>query len=121
MRELAKSLNRFGWAMTVLGAQQAFGLLRRTDPDADRLSPEADLDAMSGAAERRLRGYFLRTFQAGDQVQRSAVDLAFGVATLEALDPGRAVSLSADLLGRSTAALRALLPGSGCTCDQPGD
>jgi len=123
MKELAKSLNSFSWAMSLFGAQQAINLLRRPAPSADHPTTTG-LDAVTGAGERQLGGYLRRTFEAGDQVQRSAVDLVFGVVTLQVLNPSRAVALSSDLVRRSGAALRALLPGAerpagSCSCDEP--
>ena len=109
MRDLVKSLNRFSWAMSLYGAQELIQLVRR--PGADR-SPAADLTSATQAGERQLDGSFRRAFEAGDRVQRSVVDLMFGVVTLEALDPNRLAALSADVLRQSTAALWSLWPGS---------
>lgn len=122
MRELTKAVNSFGWSMTMLGAQQALELLRRPVPTADHPTVGA-LDAVAAAGERQLGGYLGRVFEAGDRLQRSAVDLGLGLLTLQALEPSRAVALSASLLRESTAALRSLLPGGGdlgaCTCGDP--
>jgi hypothetical protein len=110
MRDLAKSLNSFSWAMSLFASQQALLLLRRpltgSGPPAG-----VNLESVTKASERQLGGFLERTFQAGDQLQRSAVDLAFGVITLEVLDPNRLISLSANVLRQSTSALRSLLPG----------
>lgn len=128
MRALVKSLNSFSWALTLFGAQQTWNLLRRPLPGGDHPGA-AELGAVTRAGEQQLTGYFKRTFDAGDRLQRSAVDLAFGLATLQALDPNRFASLSADLVRQSAAALRSVFPGddiastsaagSGCGCGQP--
>jgi hypothetical protein len=118
MKELTKSLNRFSLAMSLLGAKQLLGALERPAPGSRGQAPTAptatpDLDAVTQAGAQRLDGAWQRAFEAGDNLQRSAVDLAFGVLTLQALNPQRFTALSADLIRQSTAALRSLLPGGG--------
>lgn len=104
MRELTKSIGRFSLAFTVFGAQQATSFLRRPVPTADHPGTR-DLSAASGGIEGQLDGYFLRVFEAGDRVQRSAIDWTFGVATGDALDPKKLVRLSADVVRASTDAM----------------
>src|SRR4029077_6602061 len=87
----------------------------RPVPVADHPSTR-QLGTVAEAGEEQLGGFFKRAFKAGHHAQRSAVDLAFGVVSTEVLDPNRIVALSADLLRKSTSAVRTLLPGS-----QPGD
>jgi hypothetical protein len=110
MRELAKSLSSFSWALSLFGAQQVLRLVR--DPLAGG-APGANggLESVARAAQGTLSGAFERTFQAGDQVQRSALDLAFSLASPEAWERNRFVALSSRALQQSTAALRRLLPG----------
>jgi hypothetical protein len=115
MRELTKSVTSFSWAISLFGAQQLLNFVRRPVPVADHLSTR-QLGTVAEAGEEQLGGFFERAFKAGDQVQRSAVDLAFGLVSTEVLDPNRIVALSADLLRKSTSAVRTLLPGG-----QPGD
>lgn len=110
MRELAKSFTSFSWALSLLGAQQVLNLVRRPLAGAQS-SPATDLGTVTKAAEGQLGGVLRNVFAAGEQAQRSAVDLAFGVLTLEALDPNRFVALSASVVRQSTAALRSLVPG----------
>ncbi len=122
MREVAKSLTSFSWALSLFGVQQVVNLVRRPLAAADHPASR-ELGTVAGAGERQLGGTLERVFRAGDRVQRSAVDLAFGMVSLEALEPNRLAALSADLLRQSTAALRALLPGgetaASGSCGQP--
>jgi hypothetical protein len=123
VRELAKSFNSFSWALSLLGAQQVLNLVRRPLAGT-RDASAAGLDSVTRVTEGQLGGILRNAFEAGEQVQRSAVDLAFGVMTLEALDPNRFVALSTDVVRQSTVALRRLLPGgtpatAGCGCSQP--
>lgn len=112
MRELTKTFNRFSWALSLFGAQQALNFLQRPLPGPDHPAT-AGLGSVARAAQEQLGGVLQQTFEAGDQVQRSAVDLAFSLVTLEALDPNRLVTLGSDLVRRSTGALWSLLPGGG--------
>jgi hypothetical protein len=119
MRELVKSLSSLSWALSLFGARQMLeavsGPLAGTDPRSG-----ASLGAVTQAAEGTLDGFFRRTFEAGDQMQRSAVDLAFSLASREALEPERIVALSSRFLRQSTSALWSLLPGGeGSSCERP--
>src|SRR5260370_34663620 len=119
MKELTKSRNSFSLAMSLLGAKQLLGSLGRPAPGSSGQTPTAPtaptapagLDSLTRAGAQRLDGAWKRAFEAGDNLQRSAVDLAFGVLTLQALNPQRFTALSADLIRQSTAALRSVMPG----------
>ncbi len=109
MREFTKTLGSLSLSMSMLGAQQVLNLLREPIPSP---ASAAGLNAVSGIAEQQL-GSYLRDLQtAGDRVQRSTVDLVFGFATLEALDPNKLLLLSSEVLRDSTAAVRQLVSGT---------
>jgi len=122
MRELAKSLTRFSWAMSLFGARELLHLVRRPIR-GDGHPASADLASVARAGERQLDGIFERTYAAGDRVQKSVVDLVFGMVSLEALDPSRMAVLSANVLRESTSAVRSLLPGGAAaaagSCGEP--
>ena len=80
MRELAKSFNSFSWAVSLLGAQQVLNLVRRPLGGAQSPSP-SDLGPVTRVAEGQLGSTLKNAFEAGEQLQRSAIDLAFGVLT----------------------------------------
>ncbi len=109
MREFAKSIGSFSLGLSVLGAQQLANMARRPVPAPGHPST-ADLDAVTHSAEHRLGGMFKRSFDAGDRWQRSVVDLAFGVATLEVRDPRKLSQLTADVVQQSATVLRNLMP-----------
>lgn len=114
MRDLTKSLTSFSWAVSLLGAQQLLNLVGRPAQGAAGAGPPAaGLGDVTQATEGQLDGYLRDVFEAGDRVQRSAVDLAYGVITLEALNPNRFAALSAEVVRQSTSALWSLLPGGG--------
>jgi hypothetical protein len=109
MRGLARSLSSFSWALSLFGAQQMLRLVRNPQPTA---SP-AGFEPVARAAQESLDGVFLRTFEAGDQIQKSALDLAFSLTRPEAWTASRFVALSSRALQQSTAALGRLWPGGG--------
>ena len=110
MRELAKSLSSFSWALSLFATQQVLGLLRAPfaggAPDSSQR-----LETVTRAAQGSLDGRFQRTFEAGDQAQRSVLDLVFSLASPDAWNANRLAALSSRALQQSTAALRRLLPG----------
>ena len=72
--DMARSLLRFSWAISLLGAQQAARMLT----EDGRRRAAADLDAVRHEAERQMEGPVRSLFRAGDQVQRGLVDLVTG-------------------------------------------
>jgi len=114
MRELSKSVGNFSIALSFFGMQQAVGWLR--DGARGKLPQSSNsLETVAHSAEDQLGGYFRNAFEAGDRVQRSAVDLAFGFVDGSALNPRRALDLSTDVLRQSVAAVTSLVPGTGAT------
>ncbi len=71
MRDLARSMIRFSWAMSVLGARQAANLLAPRQ-GWDR-SAEA-FDAVSHAAAEEMGETMKSVYQAGDRLQSGMVD-----------------------------------------------
>lgn len=110
LRELARSIGSFSWALSLFGTQQVLNLVRRP-PAGARDPAAAGLGSVTRVAEGQLGGVLRNAFAAGEQVQRSAIDLAFGMMTFEALSPNRFVALSTNVVRQSTAAMRRLLPG----------
>lgn len=70
MRELTKSVLSFTWSMSVFGLSQAANLL------APRQAAAA-FDDVTRRTEEQLGSFTRSIFNAGDQVQRGIVDLAF--------------------------------------------
>jgi hypothetical protein len=73
MKELAKSIFRFSWAMTAFGAGQA---VRMLDPERGREGVAAGLDALSHAAESELEEPVRGFYRMGERMQESLVDAA---------------------------------------------
>jgi hypothetical protein len=93
MRELAKSMVGFSWAVGLFGFQQFTKVMTPGSEPPERTV--AQLDEVAQAAERHLSEPFARQFHAGDQWQRRLVDVFFDAATLRSFDP-RAMAATFD-------------------------
>lgn len=74
MMDLAKSMFRFSWALSLFGARQAVDLMTGRSRGT-----AADFEAVRYAAQGQMDGPFRSLFEAGDRVQRGMVDLAADV------------------------------------------
>ena len=92
MRELAKSMLGFSWAVGLFGVQQ---LGRALAPASPPDVTAAELDDVAYAAQRHLSDPYAERFRAGDEWQRRVVDVFFDAMTLRSLDP-RAVASTLD-------------------------
>ena len=98
MREFTKSLFSFSWAMSLFGVQQTTNLM----------SPEKAVKAFESVTEATQTQFgevMKSTFNAGDKLQRGAVDLALGPFTGEALNPGRWTRMASDMVKQSAEAV----------------
>lgn len=109
MREITKSVGSFSIALTLFGVQQAAGWARRLAPG--ETAPDG-LEPVSRSTQDQLEGYLKNTFEAGDRMQRSAVDLAFGFLDGSAWNPSKALDLSATVLKDTVGAMTQLTLGS---------
>ncbi len=111
MRELTKSIFSFSWAMSLFGLQQTTNLLTPAK------AVEA-FDAVREAAEGQLPGALQTTFNAGDKLQRSAVDLTLGMFTGEALNPNKWIRMASDAAKQSAEAVTKGVQGVTSTARQ---
>jgi hypothetical protein len=85
MRELAKSMVGFSWAMGLFGLQQFTRALTPQTAPPDVTA--AELDDVTRAAERHLAEEYARQFRAGDEWQRRVIDMFFDAASMRSFDP----------------------------------
>lgn len=87
MREVAKSMLGFSWAVSLFGAQQLAKLVTPSSEPAEITAAQFD------EATRVVRGFLTETaarqFRAGDEWQRRMVDTLCDAAVLQGLDPRR--------------------------------
>lgn len=91
MREVAKSLIGFSWAVSMFGVQQVTRLVRSaaTQPAA---KTAAEIDEVSRAIQSHLFGAPAMQYRVGDEWARKVVDTVADVVTLQKVDPKQVVS-----------------------------
>jgi hypothetical protein len=95
MREFTKSLFSLSWAMSLFGIQQTTNMM----------SPEKAVrafDSVTEAAQTELGEMMKSTFQAGDKLQRAAVDLTLGPLSGESLNPSKWTRMASDMAKQTT-------------------
>lgn len=112
MREAAKSLLSFSWAMSLLGARQAGNLMSLTYQNGSGSAPAA-FDSVTQVAVAQLDEPLRRLFLCGDALQKSLIDTTFkalsaGGLNCENLNPMMA---PVDVARRS---MRAVMQASRC-------
>jgi hypothetical protein len=90
MREVAKSMLGFSWAVSLFGAQQISKILSPS-PSQPAEATAAEVDEVSRAVQSHLFGATAMQFRAGDQWTRNLVDVVFDAASGQSLDPRRIV------------------------------
>ena len=91
MRELAKSMVGFSWAVGLFGVQQmakAVGTV--TEPHDATM---AELDEVARCAQRHLSSQYAQQFEAGNQWQRRLIDVVFDAAAMRSVDPAKMASM----------------------------
>lgn len=79
MREFTKSLSSLSWAMTLFGWQQMTNLMRPPDNGMSSSKVTDAFDAVMRSTQDQLGGALSETFQTGDKLQRSMLDLMFAM------------------------------------------
>ena len=97
MRELTKSFSSFAWAMSLFGLQQTTNLLSPA-------KASKAFDSATKASVDQFSDLFKTTFNMGDRLQRTAVDLTFGMFTGNAWNPNNWLRMTSDAMRQSTEA-----------------
>lgn len=98
MREFTKSIFSFSWAFSLFGLQQTANLL---SPDKAARA----FDSVTQATEGQISDPLKMTFNAANNLQRSAVDLAAGVLSGEGLNPSKFMRMASDAARQSAEAV----------------
>ncbi len=91
MREVAKSMLGFSWAVSLFGFQQLSKIITPS-PSQPVDATAAELEEVSRAVQSHLFGATAMQFRAGDQWTRNLVDVIFDAASGQSLDPRRIVN-----------------------------
>ncbi len=121
MRDLARSMFRFSWAMSVLGARQATNLM--TPGKGWDRSAEA-FDAVSAAAEKEMGETMKSFYQAGDRLQSGMTDTMSRMFRGNWSDPGKVMNETWEEVDRTWTGVRDELSKSepdGSPDDSPDD
>lgn len=90
MREVAKSMLGFSWAVTLFGVQQISRALSPSPSEPAEMTA-AEVEEVSRAVQSHLVGATATRFRAGDEWTRNLVDVVFDAASWPSLDPRRIV------------------------------
>jgi hypothetical protein len=91
MREVAKSMLGFSWAVSLFGIQQLSKIVAPTAAQPVDATA-AEVEEVSRAVQSHLFGATAMQFRAGDQWTRNLVDVIFDAASGQSLDPRRIVN-----------------------------
>lgn len=94
MRELSKSMSSFSWAMSLFGIQQTANLLSPS-------KAAKAFDSVTEATAGQFGDAVKTTFDAGDKLQRGALDLTLGLFAEGDSNPGRWTRLASDAVRQS--------------------
>lgn len=106
MRDLTKSFFSFSWAMSLLGLEQMTNVLSpdRSGNRQERMS--RTFDAVTGATEKQLGERTRKLYDAGNELQREMVDLAFDVVRVDNLRPDKVLERAAEMAESAADSLR---------------
>jgi hypothetical protein len=104
LRDLTKSVLSFSWAMSLFGVEQLADTLLPQGPGQPTHRSTAAFNEVTRATEEQLGSVLKGIFKAGDQMQRSMVDLMFGFLTLETLNPSQMMRMTSDAMRQTTGA-----------------
>ena len=105
MREVAKSILGFSWAVSLFTVQQAARLMTPSATVPAEATAK-EFDEVSRAVQSHFSDPVAKQFHAGDEWQRKMVDALFDAASMQSLDPRPLVKTGADLVQRSVDAMR---------------
>jgi len=90
MREVAKSMLGFSWAVSLFGFQQLSKVIAPSSAQPQDATV-AEVEEVSRAVQSHLFGAAAMQFRAGDEWQRRLVDVIFDAASMQSLDPRKIV------------------------------
>jgi len=110
MRELAKSMMSYSWAMSVFGMQQAINLMTPSQGNGQCGKATGAFQNVTDATTKTFDNGMRQAFQTGDSVQAAMIDAMFGGFMAGGWDPNRWTQMGAN-------AMR----GMGCPTQAQGD
>ena len=111
MRDFVKSVFSFSWALSLFGFQQTANVL------APKKAAKA-FDSVTQATEGQMSDALKTTFDAGDRLQRSAMNLLLGFFSHDALNPSKLMRMTTDAAKESAEAVTQGVQGITATVRQ---
>jgi hypothetical protein len=110
MRDVAKSMLGFTWAMSMFGMQQMVRMAGLAD-QTQRERTAADFDEVAQSLRQHMSSATAERFQKGDEWQRRMVDTVFDAAAnprtlVQDADPRRMVDAGREVLARGVDAVK---------------
>src|SRR2546429_243255 len=106
MRDVAKSMGRFSWAMWVLGLEQLRRLVADEYSGRREQAMSEAFDSTREATEKTFSERTRKLYDAGDKLQQESVDLLFDMARPSNLGADKIVERAANAVGRSADSVR---------------
>ena len=110
MEDLAKSLFRVPWAISLFGVQQAANLISPGGREPTR-KVEASLYSLAQSTQFQFDDMIWAAYQVGDKVQQNLVGLMWDLMTLKAISPSYLSGLGSTVTQHSMDSLRVMVPG----------
>src|SRR5262245_42568795 len=107
MREIAKSMVGFSWAVSLFSLQQISKVLTPTASTANDATA-AEIEEVSRHVQSHLSESLAQQFRAGDEWQRRLVDALFDAATLRSVDPRNMMNSGVEVMQKSVEAVRSV-------------
>jgi hypothetical protein len=101
MRDLTASVVGWSWAMSLFGVRQTARLLAAPLSRREAAAAADAFEAVAWQTQARFGPSLQEAFQAGDSLQRDAVDLSFAVLPRNPLAPGDWLGAGSELFGQS--------------------
>jgi len=105
MRDLAKSMLSFSWAMSLFGVDQMVNMLHPT-------KATESFNKVTEASKKEFRGITEAAFRAGDNLQRGLVDMTFTMFSPQILNPNVWIKMTSDIAQQTMGALGQVMPGA---------
>ncbi|MCP4898299.1 MAG: hypothetical protein GY906_15100 [bacterium] len=108
MRELAKSMMRFSWAMSLFGMDQLSTIVSKDDDDekSQEAKVTSSFDEVSSATGSNFSSRAQNLYESGDKFQGEVVDVFFDFFSADSWSPREVLNRAADFAESSADALR---------------
>jgi len=98
MREIAKSMMSYTWAMSMFGVQQAINLMTPVQGAGQSAKTAQAFDNVTEAATKTFDTSIMQAFNAGTSLQNGMIDMMFGGFLAGGCDPGRLMRMGTDAM-----------------------